>query len=62
MLVPLVIDYFSKKYKINKMHLRMLGIMMCFEVKWVSSDSSLMKKYTKSFLVTSLEYRIPQVF
>lgn len=38
------------------MHLRMLRIMMCFEIKWVSSDSTVMKKHTKSFLVTSLEY------
>lgn len=38
------------------MHLGTLGIMMCFEIKWVSSDTSVMKKHTKSFLVTSLEY------
>lgn len=30
--------------------------MMSFEVKWVSSDSSVMKKYTRNFLVTSLEH------
>lgn len=38
------------------MHLRMLRIMMCFEIKWVSSDSTVMKNHTKSFLVISLEY------